>query len=269
MINHIAMGKSILCSLLMIIAQRQIAQISSMDIRHADTNGPYPIYLGIQLAYVNNNRLFSGFTKSYSSEYDMRSKSMLHGFETNIGVVINERHFLGIKNWLVRGFAVEMGYRYLFRNLSNGGPRRLHLQEETISLRLCKRDNIVYPLTYQIQTGPTFYNFYSVRENKHPDSSAVRERVGFGMFETSPKLRKFISGWDLRARLMLFDPAGTSGGVGYYLEYRCLWTFGKRDLNSLYETYLGYSQHEEKKWDYQSFAIGIVVPLAIRMVSSQ
>ena len=263
------MRKLFLCSLLVIIAQRPGAQISSMDIRHADTNGPYPIYLGLQIAYAHNKKLFSGFTEAYSEEFHLRNKSRLHGFETNIGVVINERHFLGIKNWLVRGFAVELGYRYLFRNLSNEGPRRLHLQEETISLRLCKRDNIVYPLTYQIQTGPTFYNFYSVRQDTGPNASAIRERVGYGLFEPSPELRKFISGWDLRGRLMLFDPAGTSGGVGYYLEYRCLWTFGKRDLNSLYETFLGYTHHEEKKWDYQSFAIGIIVPIAIRMVSSQ
>ncbi len=69
---------------------------------------------------------------------------------------------------------------------------------------------------------------------------------------------------------MLFDPAGTSGGAGFYLEYRYLLSFGHHDLNSLFETFLQDSEHHtHTNWDYGSLAIGLVVPLAVRIVSSQ
>lgn len=266
---------------LLLLEGQLTAQLSTMDIRRADGKGPYPFYLTGHVAFAYNHHLFDEFTDDYRAKYEIENeKTFLRGFEVNGGVVINERNFLGIKGWLVRGMAIEMGYRYLDRNLTKEyeltdqvtTTRRLNYQTSTFSIRLCKRmpfPLISYPLTWQIQAGPTLYNFYIVKERETENSAIKSERDGFGAFQKAKNERRLVSGLDARVRFSLFDPAGTAGGVGYYFEYRYLWTSGNRDLSPLYDTFLGYQKHVIKHWDYGSVTVGMVVPLAVRMVSSE
>lgn len=139
-----------------------------------------------------------------------------------------------------------------------------------MSIRLGKRINILYPITLQLQTGPQFYNFYTTRESiDNADTSYIStERNGLGLFENR-KHNRVIAGWDFRSRLMIFDPAGTAGGLGFYFEYSQQYTFGKRSLNSSYQKFLGTTETEPEKWWYGAITIGLVAPLALRIVNFQ
>ncbi len=269
------MKNSILLLILALLTQPSIAQQSSTDIRHAIGKGPYPIYLAGQLVYARNKHMFSDFTKAYSNEYFTNDINLLNGFEVDLGVTFNDHHFFGIKNWRISGFSLETGYRYLFRNLwDKDKTRQLHLQEEVISIRLGKRLNIIYPFTVQFHVGPSFYNFYSVRENLLDsitnETIYKRERVGTGVFERLDENKKLISGWDFRVRLNIFDPAGTSGGLGCFFEWRYQTTNGDRILDGLYDKFIPkVPSQDTKSWDYGSLTFGLIVPFAFRVIGLQ
>jgi hypothetical protein len=258
------MKKSSFIIILVLASSQLWAQLSSDEIRHASGKGPFPIYFSVQLGRTPDKNTFKDFANAYAQKFDLDSKNGLHTVEANIGFVINEDHFLWIPNFELHRVLIEAGYRHSWRNLSKPNERWIHLQEEVFSLRIGMRGNIIYPITYQIQAGPTFHNFSSVREVLDFDGSSKRLRIGSGLFERLGN-RQFPSGLDMRARLMFLDPSGTDGGAGFYVEYRCLITRGKRDLTRFYETFIGDSVSDIKSWNYSSVTIGLVIPFAFRI----
>ena len=259
--------------LMMILSGGVMAQLTSSDIRQASGKGPYPIYITGQTILGRSNNLFSDFVTAYSTQYDMPNKKYFNGLEGSMGIVINDQHFLGLKGWKVRGFAVEIGYRSLFQNINNDEhTRQLFIQEELVSFRIGKRFNILYPLTLQVQAGPTFYNFYTVRESTKSNGITTSTLVRYGsrLFQgKTQSQQKFIPGLDTRIRFAFFDPAGTAGGLGFYLEYTYIHTFAKRDLQDLYKTFFDRIESDPQTWEYGSLTLGLVVPLALRVVSFQ
>ena len=63
---------------------------------------------------------------------------------------------------------------------------------------------------------------------------------------------------------MLFDPAGTSGGLGLFGEFRVIWNFEDRHLDEFYSL-IGENTTATSGWDYVSFSLGIVIPIALRV----
>ena len=245
-------------------------QFTATDIRNASGCGPFPIYLNAQLLIPGAGNLFGEFVDEYTNQNGGKSKEYLHGFEFNTGIVINDDHLFGIKNLKIKGLSFEMGYRYMYRNIISDLDERLHLQEESVSLRLGYRLCILYPITLQVQTGPTIYNFLSVNETNDLSGEFLRYREGYGLFERVDDRSDFPSGWEIRGRVVLFDPAGTEGGLGVYIEYRYLWTKGSRNLKGLYDIILPELDKvtSSQPWDYGMFSLGVVTPLAKRMVSN-
>lgn len=251
--------------------QHAKAQFSATDMRKTSGSGPFPIYGNAQWMFPGAGNLFSNFVDDYTSVRGGNVHDYLHGFELNVGIVINDHHFLGLKNLKIRGLSVEAGYRYLFRNIHTDFAQRLHLQEESVSIRLGYRICILYPVTAQIQTGPTIYNFLSVNEINDQTGETLRYRDGYGTFERINSRKDFPCGWEIRGRIMLFDPAGTEGGLGFYIEYRYLWTRLSRNLSGLYETIIPVIPISvtSQSWDYGMLSLGVVVPFAKRIVSNE
>lgn len=247
------------------------AQLSSRDIRQAAGKGPYPLYINYQYVFPCCQDLFKEFRDVYVQEKYVKDKKMLNGFEANLGIMLNDRHFLGIRNWRVNSVMIEAGYRFLFRNLTGDHPIRLHLQEEVFSIRLGTRYNPLYPVTTQLQIGPSLYNFYVATEYDDNNGASLKYRFGNGALERNRDKRKTCAGLDLRGRLMFLDPAGTEGGIGFYFDYRYQFTFGKRDFNGLFNDLLPGVEpvRISKNWNYGAFSIGVVASLALPMPSIQ
>ena len=236
-----------ICFTLLILSAFCYGQLSSSDIRNASSDGPYPIYLTLQYAKSTSIESFRTFTRSFYEPENVRLNA-LRGVEANIGAVINET---GIR------FSIESGFRYLVKNLDRGN-KKVNMTEEVASLRFGYRFNILYPVTAQIQVGPVFHHMSSIRI----DSSRQSRRIQAG--RSVFKGHGLMSGLDTRARIMLFDPAGTSGGLGIFAELRYLWNFKDRPLQPYYSL-LNQTTTATSGWDYFSFSAGVVVPLALRI----
>ena len=235
---------------------------STSDIRHAIGKGPFPIYANVLFTGTNQSRDFREVSKAFAMEHpEARQKKILRGFEINFGGVINEDDFL-IRNFKVQRVSVEFGFRYLLRNLHND-VLKLRLQEEVASLRFGMRGNILYPITYQIQVGPIFYHKSSIFLDSLPvggfvEGASIRSSVVDGD-------RRLFSGLDLRARLMIFDPAGTPGGFGIFVETSFLWNFFRRSPQPFYDMAKLGAAKSPGNWNYAALSIGVVVPLALRI----
>lgn len=224
------------------------AQLTTEDLRHASGKGPFPIYVN---AHITRSLGIKDY-KDFSVINDKVNR--LNGIDVNIGAIINEEKFL-------KRFIIEGGYRHLSRNIQND-TMSVVLREEVASLRIGKRFNILYPVTFQIQGGTIHYHFSTIRVKSKTESAPLRTvRIGNSLNEFK---RRFISGLDLRARLMLFDPAGTPGGLGIFAEMRYTWNFYKRDPTPLYNA-AGLLHNQNGNWSYFSWSLGIVVPFALRI----
>ena len=251
-------------------------QLTSDDIRHASGQGPYPIYITVSpwTSIASTKNTVRKFTSVYSKGLD---KKNMFGFEANVGFVINEENFLNIINLPIKRISLEAGYRHLYRNFreEEGDQKLLHIQEETIGIRIGWRGNLLYPLTYQVQMGPTIHNFVTAYEFNN-GNNLERSSVGFGAFQEKSR-RKFPSGWEFRGRLMFLDPAGTDGGIGIFFEYRYLFTFGggqknRKNIQPIFERFLEPDVFKSlnpdefsNRWNYGSFSLGMVIPFAIRI----
>lgn len=259
--------KTLLLSCLLLFSLHTgLAQLSSLDIRQVSGKGPYPIYLNLQFANAGTKHTFREFIQAYSTQHNVPFRSHLWGFEGNLGIVVNEDNLLGITGLAIHGFSFEFGYRYLDRAFEPPqGGRRLRVVEEVLSARFGWRNNLIYPVTFQLQAGPSLLNYASVRESVNGNSRRIRD--GDDTFRKAPRRNRLLPGLEGRARLMLMDPAGTSGGLGFFFETRYLITFGKRDLTIFNELLDDALRVQDKGWDYFSFSLGFVAPLALPIPS--
>lgn len=249
----------------LLFTQASYGQLSSLDIRQVSGKGPYPIYINLQFANAGTRHTFGDFTHAYHKQYGTPDRSHLWGFEGNFGIVVNEDNLLGITGLTIHGFSFEFGYRYLDRLLRNGNGQRIRLQEEVLGARFGWRSNLIYPVTFQLQAGPTLLNYASVRNSVN--GNAERVRIGEDTFSKQAGKNRLFPGLEARFRLMIMDPAGTSGGLGFFFEARYLNTFGKRDLTPFYELADIDVRSDLKSWDYLSFSLGFVAPLALPIPS--
>lgn len=256
----------IICTLLLSL-QTSWGQLSSLDIRQVSGKGPYPIYINFQFPTTSTRPTFRNFINAYKQEYGTKSRNRLWGFESNLGIVINDDNLLGITGLSVHGVSLEFGYSYMDRLFINGGTHRMRVQEEALSIRLGWRNNLIYPITFQIQGGPVLLSYASVRESLN--GSLRRAKIGNSLFTNrSSRVRPRLPGFEGRFRLMLMDPAGTSGGLGFYFEGRYLYTIGKRQLSPFYRLAELGSRNDVQNWNYLVFSVGFVAPLALPIPSS-
>ncbi len=251
------------------------AQYSSVEIRHATGHGPYPLSITVQKSFCGGKNLFLPFVEAFDRQFGTDHNKALNGFAGSIEMALFGKHFLRFgqfKGLDTRGITLGLGYRYLYRNLNNPDHERFHLQEEVISFDVGYRLNLLYPLTVEFQAGPVLYGFYTITQYEDqglPDGKQTLEkrfRFGNGIFERNAD-KKGISGLEFKARIKLFDPAGTEGGIGGFLEWGYVNTFRSRDLSIIHDFFLNDPVQDIRTWDYQYFSLGLVLPLAIRMVS--
>jgi hypothetical protein len=74
-----------------------------------------------------------------------------------------------------------------------------------------------------------------------------------------------FSGADLRMRLVVFDPAGTSGGLSFFFEYQRLVCFTRVQLDALYTMAPGaIDVPTQGDFGRGAWSFGLIVPLALR-----
>ena len=229
--------------------------LSSAEIRHASGKGPFPIYVTGQAIIASTKNNFRPFNLEYrnqNSAADVSRIRGLDGVEVNIGFVLNEKS-------IINRFTFEYGFRRMRRTFSSNLSATTRIQHDDSSIRIGYRGRILaYPFTYQVQTGPIFYASSRVW---------IEENRKITLNESILDLRT-VSAWDTRVRIMLFDPAGTTGGLGFYFEFQYRVNFRQRSLEPLYAALPTPGDvFPSSSWNYPSFSIGLITPLAIRWIS--
>jgi len=240
--------------LLLLLPSCLPGQLTSLEIRQVSGRGPYPIYGNFQVLKSGVNKIFGDFLDSYSQEYQIQKySSKLWGIEGDLGIAMNNN-----------GWFFELGYQRLARNVikGNGNEPQLRIRQEAGSIRFGKRYNIFYPITLQWLVGGVVNNTITVEERLN----GVRRRVSLGGGSSGGNFLDNL-GIDMRIRVLLFDPVGTTGGLGAFVEVRSFGSLRKRSLDPFHRTFVGRSANDVKNWNTLACSAGIVVPFAVAIPS--
>ncbi|MDH3649151.1 MAG: hypothetical protein OEQ53_05670 [Saprospiraceae bacterium] len=242
----------LLISVLCLTSAVAFGQLSSDDIRHAAGHGPYPIYLTGSWSKSSSLDVFKDLNKAFTAKHSGKNRTALHGFEINLGWTINEDNLLGNK---IYGVSMESGYQRVIRRVRNDSLD-FFFQEEVAAVRIGWRPEFYYPIGMHFQVGPVLYHRTEGRLVERDNGIRQSERLGepFG----------HISGLDFRGRLTVMDPAGTTGGLGMYFEWKFHHNFKRRSVQVLYDL-IGLDNVSDQRWNYWTFSIGVMVPFALRI----
>ncbi len=237
------------------------SQLTSEEIRDATAAGPYPLYVTLQFARSATMSDFKNLSKEFNriSPNSSNDKKVLRGIEGNLGFTINEK-------WLQNVY-LEGGYQLLHRKLKDDAFS-INVTNQVASLRYGVRRRIFYPLTFQFQVGPILYRRQTFTLDSMAFSATPSLRRVFFTDKISFKDGIHIPGWEGRGRLVLLDPVGTSGGLGFFIEWRIVEFSRKRSLDILYDALDpgGTSNVTDQTDDMMfSFSFGLVAPLALRI----
>lgn len=236
-----------------------LAQIpSSFDTRHATGAGPFPFYISMQGTWTNSIPGLSGFGSSMMKRYDRIDDEIhLHGLEGYFGCSINSA-----RQKRYNGIRMELAFQHVwnaYERLSD--PQlKLRIQQNFMSLRLGMRLNVFYPITFHFLAGPIlFENLQVIQDNETtlPNARSTLPR-GVRLFADP------LSGMDARVRMVVFDPAGTAGGLSFYFEWQRQFFFQDGSLKPLAAISLSPDPASSANFGRGAWAFGLLVPLALR-----
>lgn len=222
-------------------------KFNSLEYARMSGAGPFPRYITIKgLRYSQNP--YNTFLGGYANDLGVDPKCSLYGFDINIGSINmlgNKRGFFG------NAFGVEAGLKFVNSRGTQSGDSTLYINSKAVNLLLKYRVNILYPLTVQFTGGPILFNRF--RYINLSDTRGSRSSIRGG---------KFLSGYQVSSRLVLFDPVGTNGGLGVYFEM-CILNYFKDEA---FERVLSrrYPNAEIDKSRLScGIGIGVLAPLAL------
>lgn len=229
---------------------------SSVDLRHAIPNGPYPVYIVMQGVHASNITAFAEMVNTSTSIFDGHGGRIRpFGVEGNVGFVINEDNFLSIHGLSVHSVSIEGGFKFLTRTYTDWKGNDLNLQQGLLSARIGFRWNFFYPITAHIQAGPVF--FHSARLNSKT-AEQKKDYVADGSFG--------MHGMDMRGRIMFFDPVGSTGGLGFFVEGQFVYSIEGPDEKKLRTLFKGELDHVDRgDFTMGVLSIGVSIPLALRV----
>lgn len=224
------------------------AQESTEDMRDASPNGPFPIY--VDLSYVRSSSMED--FKKFSDLIDSDDRKIMRGFEANIGVAIHEDRPFFLKN-----LYLEFGYKKLYRNPSN----TVKYKKEFFTGAVGCRWTIFYPLTAHFRLGPIIrvsdnFDFDGVLENR-------KINIAYNSFK---KDKPLFPGWHGKVKLMFLDPIGTSGGIGYFIQWQFFYIDSafRPNYNDFLEPPLPQSNIKVDGF-FSTTSLGVVIPFTIRV----
>lgn len=225
-----------------------VAQLSTTEFRDAASCGPYPVYIGVGWGQSWQYNDLERISEAFLSNESMRHR--IRGVNTMLGVSLIPKgstvsYFLeadfhaygrtmkndaGRFNLTIRQFSFGGGMRYVFAPL-------IVVQAQLGSIFLHQRN-------YQYKTSQTTLLIPIKQDSKPFNEFTAKVRIG------------------------LLDPAGTEGGIGFYVEagYNWLNKSGReqeiRDAIRLFDPEFDISMDSGRQYGYLSF--GILIPVALR-----
>lgn len=225
------------------------AQHTSEDFKDAAACGPFPIYVG--LAYTTSKNLnFADVAERFMDYYedDAHPKKWVRGIYGVLGSPIIP------KRWkLPVSVAVEVKYYWSRRN-QDAGDIFFRYNSQQIAAGLGIR-YAPFPFVIQGSVAATFFS----QTDFIFDDNASRKTLGFNSNSIIGSLR-----------VTLLDPAGSDGGVGYFVEFggSCI-VGGMNETEAQSRIIRLFDAAYDAQHDYHSNSVylgfGIVVPLAIRI----
>ncbi|MBK9175271.1 MAG: hypothetical protein IPM46_02815 [Flavobacteriales bacterium] len=231
---------------------------NSIDLRHATGNGPFPVYLALQIAHSSNQQAFERLATPTTERFGGRDgRVRMWGPEVSIGAIHNTESFLWIRGWRVHSTSMEAGYKFLARNFTDGQGRYLNLRQGLLSVRYGRRHNVYYPITIHWQVGPVLL---------HDMRVDVRDPLKGGLVASAGVRTQTLGilGAEARARIVFFDPVGAAGGFSLFFEGQYIYLReppGMRVLGAVtaQDGYAGGRLH------MGVFSFGTTIPLALRI----
>lgn len=248
------MNKSILVFLLFVASVCK-AQVTSSTYRDASGGGPYPFYIGVGYANTSihddykriNNAFHENNNAAFDNKNRLRGVEVLAGFSFKpegskfppIPIVVEFRYMHLTKNTKVD----DMSFSMAINQLSAG-----------LGVRYA-----MFPIVVQIQAGPIL----SYREE-----FATSLRGGSAKRRITNKSNPAFgfNGFSGIFRVGILDPAGTEGGLGFYIEIGYHAPKTTNNIDQVIMTFdPQYDSIEERKSSYTQFSAGFLFPLAIKV----
>lgn len=219
------------------------------QLKDVTATGPYPFYISFRPLLVSTrNRdiknLFEIQNRYAGSDLFVPRRAW--GYNLDAGVRV------------AKTLIIEFNYTQLLRR-SNNAATDLRISQRAAGLRLGGAFGIYYPLSIQFCAGfvTNTSEFTIIEKNAGTDN---KRKLTF-----SESLLKGRFGGDFALRLVVMDPVGAGGGIGFFVELRQLF-FANRLNYTPYVRTLDQTTSEQFRSDsnYRLFSVGLTAPLALR-----
>ncbi|MGI9543896.1 MAG: hypothetical protein ACR2MX_11590 [Cyclobacteriaceae bacterium] len=224
------------------------AQSESSGYKDISPNGPYPIYIGIGGVSNISNSDLKRLQPESNGNVD---KTALYGIEAKVGFSFAEKPQLFSKQLRL---ILEARYQSQSRSLDNN----LRFAQSYFTTGIGSRWQApIFPLMVHAQFGVIFRYQERLIVTDDQGSMSVPRRV------TNLSLKNnSVDGFYGTVRLVLLDPIGTSGGLGYYLKFDVL----RISKHPSFNTDASLSSVPTRDWQ-AAFSVGVIVPLTVRIPS--
>jgi|GEM_PF-6915201 len=223
------------------------AQLSTTDIRHAASCGPYPVYLGLGWGHTWE---YSELETIITQFAPVEEKKRLNGLNGFLGVsLIPEGSSV---SWLV-----EASFHHLDRKLRNS-QGVMTLEARQLGLSGGMRWVFAPLFVVQGQLGTVVYH----RKNYHFNDGTAIQSVVIKQDDA------WFNELTTKIRIALLDPAGTEGGIGFYVEVAQNWLHKTGSASELEKSIQLFNPQFEgappAKRNYRQFSVGIIIPVGLR-----
>ena len=177
-----------------------------------------------------------------------------NGMAFKVGVVLTSERYAtaALPNWLI-----ELDFNNYVKGLRAKNEGTLIFHFASASFRMGVRHLVFYPLVLQFTAGPIIYQNTTMFLNS---TGSPNEGV-----KVSVPQEKGPVGIEYRIRASAVDPAGTGGGIGFFIEFQVSDFFQEAltELEPLYEAVGRANYYTRPNLDYRAFNFGVIIPLAL------
>ena len=240
------MTKSILVGILMLFPLLSRGQLSTSEFRDAASCGPYPLYFGVGYGHSWQMAEVEEISAAFFQNQKVRHR--LLGVNGMVGASI-------IPKDSKVSYFVEVNFHVYSRNM-RGELGRFTMSMDQLSLGGGVRYVIAPLFVIQGQVGSILLHN---RKYNYRDASTLIE-----IHEDKNHFNEYTA----KVRLSLLDPAGTEGGLGFYVEWGYNWLHKEgresevSDAVKMFDP--GFDREISSTRRYGYFSAGIIVPFALR-----
>lgn len=221
-------------------------QLSSTEFRDASSCGPYPLYFGVGWGNSWQMSEVETISSAFFNEHDPRHRVL--GVNGMVGASI-------IPKDSKVSYFVETNFHFYSRNM-RGDLGRFTMSMNQWTLGGGVRYVFAPLFVIQGQVGAVLLHnrIYNYRDDAkileiHEDDKRFNE-------------------WTAKVRLSLLDPAGTEGGLGFFVEWGYNWLHKDgsesevSDAIKLFDEDFDQTISSNRRYGY--FSAGLIIPIALR-----